>query len=213
LLIICFLLGGIVYGQDDLYFETMKNTLSEMDKAEGMENMQLVANKFERIASAEKDKWLPHYYASYIYILMSYYEEDNKTKDLYLDKAENHLEMALNHNEEESEIYALKGMLEQSRIQVDPATRGMIYSQKASKALEKAEKLNPDNPRIFNIKAMGVMYTPEMFGGGMEKACPIFEIANQKFEIYKPSSEIAPNWGKEINNENYLKCSNPEQKK
>jgi len=88
ILMTCFILAGIVYGQDDIYFKTMKNTLFEMDTAVSMESMQLIANKFERIANVEKDKWLPNYYASFTYVLMSYREEDNKIKDQYLDKAE-----------------------------------------------------------------------------------------------------------------------------
>jgi len=210
ILMTCFILAGIVYGQDDIYFKTMKNTLFEMDTAVSMESMQLIANKFERIANVEKDKWLPNYYASFTYVLMSYREEDNKIKDQYLDKAEELLEAAIALNEKESEIYALKGMLEQARIQVDPMTRGMIYSQKADKSLQKAEKLNADNPRIYYIKAMGVLYTPAMFGGGMDKACPIFKTAYEKFEKFSPSNEIAPKWGKEINNENYEKCKKAE---
>jgi hypothetical protein len=212
ILIFCFIIGVTAFAQDDKYMNTMKNTLLEMDKAESMESMQLLANKFERIAVAEKDKWHPYYYASLTYVFMSYQEENGELKDQLLDKAEKLVESALSLNSEESEIYVIKAMLDQARIQVDPMARGMVYSQKAEKSLGKAESLNAENPRIYYIKAMSVMYTPAAYGGGMENACPLFKKAQNLFEKFKPVNEIAPKWGKENNSEYFKKCSETDSK-
>jgi hypothetical protein len=45
---------------------------------------------------------------------------------------------------------------------------------------------------------------PEAYGGGAAKALPLYQTAEEKFKAFQPKSEISPNWGKEIN-ENELK--------
>jgi hypothetical protein len=52
---------------DDLYVSKMKETLQAMDQCQTVENYQKVANTFEVIALAEKDKWLPYYYCALTY--------------------------------------------------------------------------------------------------------------------------------------------------
>ena len=77
--------------------------------------------------------------------------------------------------------------------------RGQMYSEKASVAFGKAKNINPDNPRIYFMVGQNVLHTPEMFGGGMEAACPYFEEAAEKYESFEPETSISPNWGKEPN--------------
>ena len=40
------------------------------------------------------------------------------------------------------------------------------------------------------------LFTPAMFGGGKDKAKPVFQKALEMYETFKPASSIAPNWGK-----------------
>ena len=58
-----------------------------------------------------------------------------------------------------------------------------------------AQKLNPENPRAKMLEAQGIFYTPEAFGGGKQKALPLIKEALAKFDAFKPSSDIMPNWG------------------
>jgi hypothetical protein len=76
--------------------------------------------------------------------------------------------------------------------------RGIIYIDKMNQALDKALELNPDNPRVYYLRATMTFHMPEAYGGGAAKALPLYQMAIEKFTTFKPKSEISPNWGKEI---------------
>jgi hypothetical protein len=63
------------------------------------------------------------------------------------------------------------------------------------------------NPRPYVYKDQSAYYTPGNFGGGCEKAKPLMETALEKFKIFKPASEIHPNWGKNDANEIINECN------
>ncbi len=97
--------------QGNKYQETMLKTLSLMDQAAGNEDYLDCANTFERIAEAEKDRWIPYYYGSHCCILISYSEADGTKKDLILDRAQLLLDKATLLAPEESEIHVLQAFL------------------------------------------------------------------------------------------------------
>lgn len=159
-----------------------------------------VANQFERISQIEKAEWLPLYYASFAYIMISFQEPDNAKKDTYLDQAQKYLDQAKAIAPAESELYMLQGFLYPSRINVDPMNRGMLYMADMNKSLDKALELNPDNPRVYYLRATMTFHMPEAYGGGAAKALSLFLTAEEKFKIFKPKTGISPDWGKEMNN-------------
>jgi tetratricopeptide (TPR) repeat protein len=89
----------------------------------------------------------------------------------------------------------MQGFIHQARISVSPMMRGRSYSQKAEASFEKAIELNPENPRAYYLWGQNVMNTPSFFGGGKEKACPIFQKAKAKYEAYEAGNSISPRWG------------------
>jgi len=78
-------------------------------------------------------------------------------------------------------------------------SKGYKYSRLAAEAIGVAEKLNPQNPRVYYLRGSNTFHTPKMFGGGKEKAKPDLEKAASMFESQKSESEIAPSWGAEHN--------------
>ena len=119
--------------------------------------------------------------------------------DQQLDKAQELLDKASELDANNDEIEVLQGFIYQARIQVDPQSRGQQYSMKANAAFAKASQINPDNPRPDFLIAQNLLYTPEAFGGGKEAACAKYQSAAEKFANFNPESDIAPNWGKEMN--------------
>ena len=117
-------------GQDDQYVNTMLKTIKKVDKATGNEDILACANQFERIASAEKTRWMPYYYCAYSLVIMSFDEPDGSVKDQVLDRAQQNLDDAFALNPDESELHALQAFLYPSRILVDPMGRGMVYIEK-----------------------------------------------------------------------------------
>jgi tetratricopeptide (TPR) repeat protein len=183
---------------NEAYEKAMSLSIVKLFQAKTISENIDVANQFERISKTEKSEWLPLYYASYAYIMISFQEPENAKKDQYLDQAQKYLDQAIGIDPNESELYMLQGFLYPSRINIDPMNRGMQYMGDMNKALDKALALNPDNPRVYYLRATMTFHMPEAYGGGAAKALPIYETATEKFRIFNPKTAISPNWGKEI---------------
>lgn len=192
------LIFSFSYADDDKYTKAMRKNISEIDSAQTVEKLINTANKFERIALAEKDKWLPYYYASFLYTLASFSDTLNEKKDGYLDYADKFAAAADSLEQNNSEIYTLKGMIAQARMQIDPMNRWMKYGSAADNAFKKAIELNPINPRPHYLVGVGLYYTPEQFGGGKAVAKPHLEKSLQSFKEYMPENDLLPNWGKNM---------------
>lgn len=192
------LLSGITFA-NEAYQNAMKQAIDKLFQSQTIQEYVNVANQFERISTMEKKEWLPMYYASFSYIMISFKEADNAKKDQYLDQAQKYLDQAMNIEPNESELFMLQGFLYPSRINIDPINRGMALMGKMNAALDKALELNPNNPRVYYLRATMTANMPEAFGGGAAKALPLYQKAAEKFELFKPKSEIYPNWGKELN--------------
>lgn len=184
---------------NDAYQNAMKQAIDKLFQSQSIQEYVVVANQFERIATMEKKEWLPLYYASFSYIMISFQEAENTKKDQYLDQAQKYLDQAMTIEPNESELFMLQGFLYPSRINIDPMNRGMALMGKMNAALDKALELNPDNPRVYYLRATMTANMPEAYGGGAAKALPLYQKATEKFELFKPKSEIHPNWGKELN--------------
>jgi tetratricopeptide (TPR) repeat protein len=183
---------------NETYQKAMSQSIEKLFQATTIPEYVEIANQFDRISQMEKTEWLPLYYASYAYIMISFQEQDNTKKDTYLDQAQKYLDQALAIDSKESELYMLQGFLYPSRINIDPMNRGMVYMGKMNESLDKALELNPDNPRVYFLRATMTFHMPEAYGGGAAKALPFFKTADEKFRIFKPKNDLSPNWGKEI---------------
>jgi len=184
---------------NEAYQKTMTESIEKLFKAQTIPDYIDIANQFERISTIEKTEWLPLYYASYAFIMISFQETDNSKKDSYLDQAQKYLDQSIAINPNESELHMLQGFLYPSRITIDPMTRGMELMPKMNQSLDKALELNPDNPRVYFLRASMTFNMPEAYGGGAAKALPLFQMADEKFKIFKPETVLSPNWGKAAN--------------
>lgn len=192
------LLSGFGFA-NDAYQKAMSQSIEQLFQAKTIPEYVEIANQFERISQIEKAEWLPLYYASFAYIMISFQEAENTKKDQYLDQAQKHLDQAMAIEPNESELHMLQGFLYPSRINIDPMARGMLYMGKMNESLDKALALNPDNPRVYYLRATMTFHMPEAYGGGAAKALPLFQTAAEKFQFFKPKTELSPNWGKEMN--------------
>jgi len=189
----------ITYAGEKDYVKSMEKNVKELEKAEKVAEYQAIAENFIAISEENTDQWLPLYYVAYCYLNTVFTEEPAENVDMILDKANAFVDKARKLSPENDEIEVLQGWIYQGRIMVDPMGRGQLYSQKAAESFGKAKNINPDNPRVYFLTGQNVMYTPEMFGGGKEAACPYFIDAAEKFKAFKPESSISPSWGREYN--------------
>lgn len=186
--------------ESDKYTRAMEANVTAVDTVRSSKDLLNLSATFERIAEAEKTKWLPYYYAALTQVNAAYFMGmDNmkaETTDPIADKAETFIKKAEALSPNNSEIFLVKKMIAGLRLMGDPMTRYMEYGPKAEEALQTAIKLNPENPRIYLLQAQDKYFTPEQFGGSKSEAKTLFETALKKYSVFKPASSIDPNWGK-----------------
>jgi len=187
------------------YDEVMQENIDKLYKAKTPSELTNISLMFYRVAQKEQVKWLPLYYAAYSKVRIAFFIKDEDEIDRHLDVAQGYMNKLLKINPQESEIYVLQALIYSMRI-TGPA-RGMKYSGLSNGSLEKAEKLNSDNPRVFYCKGNNLYHTPSFFGGGKDKAKPFLEKAAKLFENDKTNVSFWPSWGK-IHNAQILKGCN-----
>lgn len=199
--LICLLFAIAVSANDDKYLEAMKKGIQAVYTAQDIPQLQAAINTLDRIGNAEKTKWEPFYYASFGSIMMSNKEQDLVKKDNYLDIADRALKKAKELAPGESEIIALEGFIQMLRISVDPAARGAQYSGMSMQSLGTAISMNGENPRALALMAQMQYGTAQYFKSSTAEACGTASKAAEKFTSYKSSNPLAPQWGKEMNEE------------
>jgi hypothetical protein len=196
-ILVFFLIISSIYA-DDKYESAMKSHLEKIGTAQTPNDYIKIANNFERIALAEKDKWLPYYYSAFCYALANYSDTSNARKEIYLDKAVAFLQLSDSLEKNNSEIYTLMGMIAQARMQIDPMNRWMKYGAEAENHFRKAMEIDSLNPRPEYLIGTGLFYTPVQFGGGPVPAKPVLEKSLDKYNQFVPENDLMPNWGREM---------------
>lgn len=159
--------------------------------------LQQLSNDFERIALANEKDWLANYYAAYSYLQLAYLAQGEQI-DLFCDQAEIYLKNAEKLAPTNSEVHALYAYLYGAKVNADPMTRGAEMGRKSANYINLSIQADPQNPRPYLIRAMGIYYTPKAFGGGSEKAIPYLQESIEKFNKFTPESKNAPHWGKAL---------------
>jgi hypothetical protein len=190
-------LGMSGFAQSEKYTAAMKANLSALDTSfKNPANLLAMANNFERIASAEKNQWLPYYYAAYCQVNYGFFEQDKTKVDAIANKAGELISKADALNPNNSEISCIKSMIATCHLMVNPMQRYMEYGQESADHMDAAIKQDPSNPRPYLLKGQNLKFTPAEFGGGCSTAKPELQTALDKFAAFKPASELHPNWGK-----------------
>jgi hypothetical protein len=208
LLLLLFLFSTIALAQEDRYTSAMQKNLLKMDSARTTEDFLKIANSFERIADAEKDKWIPYYQSAFCLLIASFTDSSAQKKDSDIDKADILLAKADSLQPNNSEIVTLKGFSAQARMVVNPMERWQKYGPLSNSLFDKAKELDSNNPRPDYLIGQATLNTPEQFGGGAKAALPILKTAMYKFNKFQPETPLSPNWGKQ-NLEQILKRIEP----
>jgi tetratricopeptide (TPR) repeat protein len=160
-------------------------------------NMDDAENMFERIAKAEPKEWLPSYYIAQINSLKSWNEKDGTVLKAQLDKAQEHLDLAMTISEDNAELMVMQAQIFTNWVVFDGMTYGMKYGAKINELYSKALVLEPENPRATFCKADWNLNSAKYFGQDTAPFCKDIEASLKLFDTFKPKSELHPNWGKE----------------
>ncbi len=154
------------------------------------------SNLFERIAKAEKDNWLPSYYAGYVLVLSSFEIKDESLLKAQLDKAKLLLSDALTLSPDNPEILIAQALHNTAYINFDGQKYGMIMSGKNASLYNKALEIAPDNPRVILAKAEWDMGSARFFGTSIEPYCKDVQKALEIFDKQPEPKSFQPSWGK-----------------
>ena len=197
LMLIITFVGIQALGIAQAYQPAMEKSIALLQEAKDPVALTDVANRFERIAKAEREQWLPRYYTAYAYIRQATRSETAAQKDEYLNIAQQHLDQAMELQPEESELMTLQGYLQMIRVSIDPASRGQQLAPVATQTLAKALELNPENPRALLMLGQMLYGTDKFFGNDTSKACAMIQQSVVKFEQEDVSDLLMPHWGSE----------------
>lgn len=155
---------------------------------------QRLANELERLALARKNDWHAQYYAAYAYVELANLS-GKRAIDALCDRAQEFLDQAFKIRPKESENHVLKAYLLSARMNVNPMFRGASMGRESKTELDRALELNPNNPRAHYVRAMGIYFTPAVFGGGKTKAKPHLDTSLRIYRNYPGKTPIDPHWG------------------
>ncbi len=166
-----------------------------VDKGD-IEKLKEISSKLERLSTFGDKEWLVNYYLALNSYRIGTIAYDNKEmSEKYIESAKETVQKSIKGKDDFSESHALFSSILGIEIGSKPQL-GMINGMKSAKAIEKAKKLDPENPRAYMIDGTGKLYTPKMFGGGVDKAIALFEKAAELFKKEKDRG-IYPDWGKD----------------
>ncbi len=183
---------GTINAQDK-YTKGMEKAFQLWGEQKPME----AANLFERIAMAEQDNWLPHYYVAQINTIYSFGVTDLEQLSKQLEKAKEFTDLAKAISPDNPELLVQEAMINTAWIAFDGATYGMTLSGKNTQLYQKAMELAPDNPRVIFSKAEWDMGAARYFGNDIAPYCKDIERALELFANFSNDTPFYPSWGKD----------------
>jgi hypothetical protein len=188
---------------------SLAQAYSAFEAAKTYPQYLLASNQFKLIAKQNPTYWLANYYAAWSIGILSYQEPNKDNKDPMLDEADAFFKKIESMDSSSDEVAVLGGLLAQARLSVAPASRHGKYGAIANAYFATAKKLNPNNPRIYYLQGNSLFYTPKLFGGGPDKALPLYNKAEDLFadDVNSMAKDIRnPYWGKEVNEYMIKQC-------
>lgn len=108
-----------------------------------------------------------------------------------LEKATELLEYTVKENDQDTESYALLAQVYGLRIAYEPM-KGAIFGPRSANAINRAQKLDNENPRVKLISGIIAYNTPVMFGGSKSNALENF---NQAIDVFPSDQQSDFHWG------------------
>lgn len=178
------------------YQQSMLAAIAEQATAKTTDELLANAAKLEAAAAAAPKAWEPRYYQARSYSKMGTIEKEPAKKDQAFAQAQAALDQAKKlPGADQAEVLVLQAVIYQGMMMADPATRAEKYSALVTETLKQAKALSPANPRLHLLLGNDLYYCPAEYGGGPDKARPVYEQAKALFGSFKPATALSPVWG------------------
>jgi tetratricopeptide (TPR) repeat protein len=180
----------------DRWADTARVTIEAAYTRGDVEQLRAARAVVERALTAfAGDPLLQHYYAYSLYreanLLMGMRRDEKEYRPL-LEQADSLLEQSASKLAL-AETHALRSSVLGQLIGTNPL-RGMTLGPRSGSAMDRAIQLGPRNPRVWMLRGIGAMFTPTMFGGGVEKSEEYLRKAIVLFDGDRPAAPL-PAWG------------------
>src|SRR5690606_18681621 len=119
ILILALLVTSFLQGQTKFEIE-MEKAMNEWNAAKFMDDLEKVAQHFDRIAKVENQNWLPLYYSMLMRTLVSFSMEPDKAIK-QVNKIEDQFDQLYDLNEG-AEVLILRGLFRTVKVAKDPQT-------------------------------------------------------------------------------------------
>ncbi|MDG3581845.1 hypothetical protein [Galbibacter pacificus] len=190
----------ITFSQD--YGQQLAERVVKLDRAKSVDEYQILANDFIRLANSPKADWKASYYAAFCNAKIGWLYQENpdkiepfaKLSEQQIKKAESFLD-ASTQKKALSEVYVVTSMMNRAKVFINPMVNGRKFGPISQKFQDMAEKLYPENPRATYLDAWVKFYTPKMWGGDKEKGKELAQTALELLDK-EPDSNTDPHWGK-----------------
>jgi tetratricopeptide (TPR) repeat protein len=160
-----------------------------------LDKFKELASKLERLSTLGEKEWLVKYYLAFNYYRMAPITEDKEISKKYIETAKKVIVESIEGKKDFADSRALYSAILGYEIGLSPQL-AMINGMQSGKEIEEAKKLAPDNPRVNLLEGTNKLYTPAMFGGGVDKAIEILKKSAALFEKEEEKG-IYPDWGKD----------------
>ena len=161
---------------------------------------------FERIASAEKDSWLPNYYIALVNTTDAFNPTNKEKLSALLGKAQSAIDVEIAKNSSNPELLVVQAMINTAWIVSDPMVNGMKLSGPTIAIYNKALALDPKNPRTVFCKAEFEMGGAKWSGADVKSLCKDVEKSIELFKTYQAEVPFYPNWGLDRAQETLKNC-------
>lgn len=161
---------------------------------------------FERIATVEKNNWLPSYYIGMINAVEAFNPKNKEKATALIEKAQNAVDNATLISPNNAEIMVLQAMVYTAILVQDPMTNGMKYSGLAMEQYYKALAIDPNNPRVVFSKAEFELGGAKWSGANTKPICAQIAKSIELFATFKPETVFHPNWGEDRAKEALKSC-------
>ncbi len=181
--------------QSPAYQKAMGKALTEMGAAKSAEDLQKVANSFDRISVKADGDYLPKYYAALNLIHQSFYTSGAAEKDAIIEGALSRIKEAQELSPGNDELEVLNGYALMAKMVADPQTRGAQYSPMIMQSYGKAMAMDPSNPRAAALMARMQLGQAQFFGSEPTEACALAQKSIPLFDAEKAEG-FNPTWGR-----------------
>lgn len=162
---------------------------------------------FERIASAEKNSWLPNYYVALVNTTEAFNPANREKVTALLTKAQDALDVELVKEPNNAELMVMQALLHTAWVAYDPMTNGMKLSGTIMELYGKAIAIDPKNPRAVFGKAEYEIGGAKWTGADVKALCKDVERSVELFTNFKPETPFHPTWGFDRAQEALKNCS------